>query len=153
MQKEEKLKAMNVEFFATRNSALAFYFIEPSPCYAVVLMPHNVLHKTSKGMREINYQNITQIERTTILKLPTKTFIGFMRCYRQLFPSIKFVKEIPQWIISSDVAAYHPYSKTIWIRSNLGLKTIPTLIHELTHWFIHVFLKNNNKFHNKIDKK
>ena len=114
---------------------------------------YNVLHKTSKGMREINYQNITQIERTTILKLPTKTFIGFMRCYRQLFPSIKFVKEIPQWIISSYVAAYHPYSKTIWIRSNLGLKTIPTLIHELTHWFIHVFLKNNNKFHNKIDKK
>lgn len=101
----------------------------------------------------MNHQDTQQFKRGTKPKLSTKHFIGFMWCYRQLFPSIKFVKEIPQWIISSDVAAYHPYSKTIWIRSNLGLKTIPTLIHELTHWFIHVFLKNNNKFHNKIDKK
>lgn len=43
MQREGKLKVMNVEFFAIRNSAVAFYFIEPSPCYAVVLMPHNGL--------------------------------------------------------------------------------------------------------------
>jgi len=66
---------------------------------------------------------------------------------------IKFVSEIPQWIISSDVAAYHPASKTIWIRNNLGWKTIPTLLHELTHWFIHKFLGNNEKLHNKLDRK
>jgi hypothetical protein len=62
---------------------------------------------------------------------------------------IKFVNEIPQWIISSDVAAYHPASKTIWIRNNLGWKTIPTLLHELTHWFIHKFLGNNEKLHSE----
>ena len=114
----------------------------------------NGLHKTSKGMREMNYQNTTRFERATMLKLPTKAFIGFMRCYRQLFPKVKFVDEIPQWIISSDIAAYHPYTKTIWIRNNLGWKkTILILLHELTHWFIHVFLNNNELYHNKIDKK
>ena len=41
----------------------------------------NGLHKTSKGMREMNYQDIQQIERATMPKLPTETFIGFMRCY------------------------------------------------------------------------
>lgn len=66
---------------------------------------------------------------------------------------IKFVNEIPQWIISSDIAAYHPATKTIWIRNNLGWKTIPTLIHELTHWFIHKFLGNSEKLHNKLDGK
>lgn len=64
---------------------------------------------------------------------------------------IKFVKEIPQWIISSDIAAYHPASKTIWIRNNLGWRTIHVLIHELTHWFIHRYLGNKKKLHNKID--
>lgn len=66
---------------------------------------------------------------------------------------IKFVNEIPQWIINSNIAAYHPFSKTIWIRNNLGLRTIPVLIHEITHWFIHVCLENNINLHNKLDKK
>ena len=65
---------------------------------------------------------------------------------------INFVNELPQWIISSDVAAYHPYSKTIWIKNDLGLRTITILFHELKHWFIHIFLNNNKKFHNNIDK-
>ena len=30
----------------------------------------NVLHKTSKGMREMNYQDTTQFERATMLQLP-----------------------------------------------------------------------------------
>ena len=55
----------------------------------------NVLHKTSKGMRKMNYQDTQQFERGTKPKLSTKTFIGFMRCYRQFFPVIKFVDEIP----------------------------------------------------------
>ena len=102
----------------------------------------------------MNYQNTTRFERATMLKLPTKAFIGFMRCYRQLFPKVKFVDEIPQWIISSDIAAYHPYTKTIWIRNKLGWgKTILILLHKLTHWFIDVFLNNSEKYHNKIDKK
>jgi len=35
---------------------------------------------------------------------------------RKMFnlPKIIFIKEIPQWIISSDIAAYHPSSKTIY---------------------------------------
>ena len=33
-------------------------------------------------MREMNYQDTQQFERATMLKLPTETFIGFMRCYR-----------------------------------------------------------------------
>ena len=41
----------------------------------------NGWHKTSKGMREMNYQYTQQLKRATMLKLPTKTFIGFMRCY------------------------------------------------------------------------
>ena len=30
----------------------------------------NVLHNTSKGMREMNYQDTQQFERATMLKLP-----------------------------------------------------------------------------------
>ena len=30
-------------------------------------LAHNVLHKTSKGMREMNYQDIQQFERATML--------------------------------------------------------------------------------------
>lgn len=42
---------------------------------------------------------------------------------------IIFCDEIPQWIISSDKAAYHPYSKTIY---TTRWKYLP---HELLHWF------------------
>jgi hypothetical protein len=66
---------------------------------------------------------------------------------------INFVSEIPQWIISSDIAAYHPHSRTIWIRNDLGWKTIPTLCHELCHWFIDKFLGNNPNLHDKLDGK
>jgi len=38
------------------------------------------------------------------------------------------VKEIPQWIISSNKAAYHPFSRTIWITR---WKYLP---HELLHY-------------------
>ena len=66
---------------------------------------------------------------------------------------INFVDKIPQWIISSDIAAYHPKTKTIWIRNDLGMKTISVLFHELQHWFIDKFLNNNEKYHNIIDNK
>ena len=35
----------------------------------------NVLHKTSKGMREMNYQDTTQFERATMLKLPIQPLL------------------------------------------------------------------------------
>ena len=66
---------------------------------------------------------------------------------------IKFVEELPQWIISSETAAYHPASKTIWIRKHLGFKLMPIMFHEFQHYFIDIFLNNNEKYHNFIDKK
>lgn len=98
-------------------------------------------------MKNIKYCIVATCKTTNIRKCVSRE-------YDQLFPKVKFVDEIPQWIISSDIAAYHPYTKTIWIRNNLGWKkTILILLHELTHWFIHVFLNNNELYHNKIDKK
>jgi len=38
-------------------------------------MPYNILHKTSKGMREMNYQDTTQSERATMLKLPIQPLL------------------------------------------------------------------------------
>jgi hypothetical protein len=38
-------------------------------------MGHNVLHKTSKGMREMNYQDTQQFERATMLKLPIQPLL------------------------------------------------------------------------------
>ena len=35
----------------------------------------NVLHKTSKGMRAMNYQDTKQFERATILQLPTNPLL------------------------------------------------------------------------------
>jgi len=64
-----------------------------------------------------------------------------------------FVNELPQWIISSDVAAYHPGSKTIWMCNYLGWRVIPIFLHEICHWFIHIYLRNSNRLHNKLDGK
>ena len=68
MQKEVRLKAMNVAFFAIRNSAVAFYFIEPSPCYAVVLMPHNGRKKALRwrflcGVMSVSYTHLDVYKR------------------------------------------------------------------------------------------
>ena len=38
-------------------------------------MVHNVLHKTSKGIREMNYQDTTHFERATMLKLPIQPLL------------------------------------------------------------------------------
>ncbi len=65
---------------------------------------------------------------------------------------IRFYKELPQYIISSDIAAYHPNSKTIFIRKGLGLKLPGVLLHELAHWFIHV-CKLPETLHRKLDKR
>ena len=38
-------------------------------------MGHNVLHKTSKGMREMNYQDTQKFERGTVPKLPIQPLL------------------------------------------------------------------------------
>ena len=63
------------------------------------------------------------------------------------FPTVIRCKELPQWIISSDTAAYHSYSNTIYIREDRGLLS---LVHEYLHWLFH--LTHINLGHKIIDK-
>ncbi len=44
---------------------------------------------------------------------------------------LKICKELPQWILSSDKAAYHPYSATIYLRRDC----LWAIFHELGHHF------------------
>jgi len=55
------------------------------------------------------------------------------------------VKTLPQWIISSDKAAYHPYTKTIYLTK---WRYLP---HELCHWLIDV-LKLSKVLHKILDR-
>ena len=50
---------------------------------------------------------------------------------------IQFHNNLPQWITSSDTAAYHPASRTIHVRRGLGCGLLRVLAHELGHWVIH----------------
>ena len=48
-----------------------------------LMVATNVLHKTSKGMRDMNYQDTQQFERATMPKLPLKPLLvlcGVRRC-------------------------------------------------------------------------
>ena len=64
-------------------------------------------------------------------KLPLHEYLGMTWVeQRRVFPKIVWHDELPGWIISSDIAAYHPLTKTIHIRNDQG---IVTLIHELIH--------------------
>ncbi len=63
----------------------------------------------------------------------TKTVLKIVKC-----------REIPQWIVASDKAAYHPHSNTIYLTK---WRYLP---HELVHWFA---CKTGMSFlHNWIDK-
>ena len=65
---------------------------------------------------------------------------------------IKFVKELPQWIISSNKAAYHPHSFTIWISTNRSYyEIVKCLIHELGHHLIEI-TTNSKTIHLLYDK-
>lgn len=44
---------------------------------------------------------------------------------------VRIVDCLPQWITSSDTAAYHPYTRTIWIARPM---TVRKVVHELCHW-------------------
>ncbi len=53
-----------------------------------------------------------------------------------LIPRIIICSELPQWIISSDIAAYHPASNVIYLRR--GRRMIVNLVHEILHHLIEV---------------
>ena len=62
---------------------------------------------------------------------------------------IRVHNELPQWITSSDRAAYHPASRTIHFkRSCINVRVV---LHELCHWFIH-FFHLPERFHHELDK-
>ena len=63
---------------------------------------------------------------------------------------IVFHPELPQWITSSDVAAYHPATRTIHMRRGLGMGSAMVLVHELAHWAIHT-LGLPEALHKRID--
>jgi hypothetical protein len=65
-------------------------------------------------------------------------------------PKIVTCKELPQWIVESDRAAYHPASNTIYIRNDQNLFI---LFHEFLHFFFHQLgFTFNSKIHKLIDK-
>ena len=53
------------------------------------------------------------------------------------FPRVRFVGELPQWIIESDKAAYHPYSNTIWLQTGRGRWLVLCSLFKLGHWIGH----------------
>lgn len=64
-----------------------------------------------------------------------------------MFTRILIVEKLPQWIMSSNEGAYHPFSNTIYLRRDVWKKH---LLHELLHWFF--CLVRLNKGHQWIDK-
>lgn len=66
---------------------------------------------------------------------------------------IYFCDELPQWILNSSTGAYHPHSKTIYIRRGFPFfDTVKILLHELLHWLIDV-LHCPSSWQYWIDKK
>ena len=51
----------------------------------------------------------------------------------KVIPKILLVREIPDWIISSDTAAYQPYTTTIWLKRRNPFGMARNLFHELSH--------------------
>jgi len=64
-------------------------------------------------------------------------------------PAVIYHEELPDWIISSLTAAYHPYGNVIHIRKDQGTLV---LIHEYLHWAIcFVFGDKFECLHNFLD--
>ena len=59
--------------------------------------------------------------------------------------------DLPQWITSSDVAAYHPASRTIHVRRGLGRRLPGVLLHEMLHWLIDV-AGLTEPWHRRLDR-
>lgn len=66
----------------------------------------------------------------------------------RIVPRILVVEELPQWVISSDTAAYHPRTRTIYLRADQGLGAF---VHELGHHLIHL-LGGRKRIQNGYDK-
>lgn len=64
-----------------------------------------------------------------------------------MFPKIRFVDEIPQWIMSSDTAAYSPKMNQIWVRRDRWWM----IIHELIHWVAHLTGGTECRIHKWVD--
>ena len=62
-----------------------------------------------------------------------------MKKSNRLIPELQIVDELPQWIISSDIAAYQPWTRTIWIQRRSLLRMLWCLVHEAGHHIIEVF--------------
>ena len=63
-------------------------------------------------------------------------------------PAVIKHDELPQWIMSSETACYHPITNIIHIRKDQGLWV---LIHEYLHWFAHAVGGENCIIHKIID--
>lgn len=63
---------------------------------------------------------------------------------RRLFPRIEFHEELPEWITSSDEAAYGPCTRTIYLATGRysKLRIAWSLLHELGHHIIEVVSGN-----------
>ena len=66
-----------------------------------------------------------------------------------MLPTVVRHRELPQWIISSDKACYHPVSNTIHIIKGAGLKI---LLHEYVHWLAHAIGGKKCFLHRLVDK-
>ena len=70
----------------------------------------------------------------------------------RVVPSLNIVDGLHQWIISSDIAAYHPSSQTIWLKRQGSWRMLFNLSHERGHHVIHILGGNVSiqKLHEKI---
>ena len=60
-----------------------------------------------------------------------------------LMPRLRIVDKLPQWITSSDKAAYHPWTGTIWIATSQCKSRwdfLKSLGHELGHHLIEILV-------------
>jgi len=55
-------------------------------------MAYNGLHKTSKGMRKMNYQDEQQFERAITLNIPLKALLVLCGVSRSLFFNLIYSK-------------------------------------------------------------
>ena len=67
---------------------------------------------------------------------------------RNILPRVYRLDELPQWITSSDKAAFHPAGNAIYIRKDQCTRV---LLHEYAHWA--AWMLNCNWFHQWLDGK
>jgi hypothetical protein len=71
---------------------------------------------------------------------------------KHLIPQLRIVKgELPQWIISSSRAAYHPASRTIWLTRRPRHEMALDFAHEVGHHVIEV-LTGSPKIQHAYDR-